>query len=78
MTERVAELCSEWLRGCSNAPEGKPWECEECTTAFRNALVATGWIGGIGFLFGGNAGWVTDSCVGGWVDPEVVKGPSKP
>lgn len=31
--------CREWMRGCSCAPDGKPWECVECTEAFHSRLV---------------------------------------
>ncbi|MBV7475388.1 hypothetical protein [Pseudoxanthomonas sp. PXM05] len=33
------EACREWMRGCSNAPAGKPWECAECTAAFHARLL---------------------------------------
>ena len=40
MMEKVAEICREWLRSCSCAPDDEPWKCEACTDAFRSALIA--------------------------------------
>ena len=34
----VEEIMREWLKGCSCAEEGKPWQCEECTEGMMNAV----------------------------------------
>lgn len=31
--------CLEWIKGCSCAPDGKPWECEACTEGFHKHLL---------------------------------------
>lgn len=38
--DAVLEACTEWLRGCSCAPTGRPWECEACTEPFHGRLKA--------------------------------------
>ena len=35
----VEGVCMEWLRGCTCAPKGKPWECAECTEGFHKRLI---------------------------------------
>ena len=41
VSERAANVCREWMRGCSCAPARKPWECAHCTEAFHAALEST-------------------------------------
>lgn len=36
--DAAIEVCTEWLRGCSCAPTGRPWECEACTEAFHSRV----------------------------------------
>ena len=38
-TNEWEEACQEFLKGCSCASDGKPWECAECTQAFHNRLM---------------------------------------
>lgn len=30
--------CEEWLNGCSNAEDGHPEQCQDCTTAFLDRI----------------------------------------
>ncbi|MDX0262889.1 hypothetical protein GOC60_17045 [Sinorhizobium meliloti] len=42
MNERDAELLRitrEFLKGCSCAPPGRPYECSDCTEAFAKAAI---------------------------------------
>lgn len=32
--------CREWVRGCTCAPTGQPWKCEECTLGFHGRIVS--------------------------------------
>lgn len=32
------KACREWMRGCSCAPDGEPWRCEECTRGFHDRI----------------------------------------
>lgn len=32
------EAAREWMKGCSCAPKGRPWECVACTEAFHAHL----------------------------------------
>jgi len=32
------DVTRQWLRGCSCAPPGRPWECVPCTEAFAAAI----------------------------------------
>lgn len=31
--------CLEWIKGCSCAPDGKPWECEACTEGLHTRIL---------------------------------------
>ena len=37
-TKEFEVACREWLLGCSCAPKGEPWKCEECTKAFHDRI----------------------------------------
>jgi hypothetical protein len=37
----AVRLLREWMRGCSNAPDGRPFECLACTEAFAAAVRRT-------------------------------------
>lgn len=44
MNERDIELLRitrEFLKGCSCAPPGKPYECSDCTEGFVKAAIAS-------------------------------------
>lgn len=41
-SKNYEESCKEWLKGCTNASEGNPEECEECTMAFLNHIKKLG------------------------------------
>ncbi|MCK5132683.1 MAG: hypothetical protein KAR40_11095 [Candidatus Sabulitectum sp.] len=36
--EAAAKHFDEWMKGCSNCEDGKPYECEECSEAYITAI----------------------------------------
>lgn len=32
------QACREWMKGCSCAAKGQPWQCIACTRAFHGRL----------------------------------------
>lgn len=38
LDRRIAEIVREWRKGCSVAPKGQPWQCDDCTAGMLEAI----------------------------------------